>query len=92
MKLSFDSEKSEWTLPEEVLQEHLSRAIVRFEDQKLSALQKRRFVITALFVTCAVIGGTVAMVMGQFLSVIIGAAMYCSAYELSKTYVEGKSQ
>lgn len=92
MKLTFDSDKSEWSLPEEALQEHLSKAIVKFEDQKLSTLQNRHFIITALFVTCAVIGGTVAMILGQFLSVIIGAAMYASAYELAKTYIEGKKQ
>ena len=91
MKLRFEPEKNEWDLPEAELQAELSKSLAKYDAQKNSQQQSRRFVITALFVTTAVIGATITLVMGQSLPVLIGIIMYWNAYDLARKYVEGKN-
>jgi len=90
MKLQFEPEKNEWDLPEEELQLVLTQAITKLETQKTLQQQNKRFAITALFVSASVIGATCTLIFGQFFPILIGAIMYWHAYELAKTYVEGK--
>lgn len=90
MKLRFEPEKNEWELPETELQGELSKALSKYDTMKNSQQQNRRFAITALFVTTAVIGTTCTLVVGQFFPVLIGLVIYWNAYELARKYVEGK--
>lgn len=92
MKLTFDADKSEWNLPEEALQQHLSTAIVRHEERQLATQASRKFWITGLSVTVAAIGGSVLMLTGQFLPILIGAVIFWHGYDLAKTYIEGKNR
>jgi hypothetical protein len=91
MKLRFEPEKNEWDLPEAELQAELSKSLAKYDAQKNNQQQNRRFVITALFVTTAVIGATTTLIVGQFLPVLIGLIMYWNAYDLASKYVAGRN-
>ena len=92
MKVNFDPDRSEWSLPESELNTALTKAIHNFELEKSTQAQNRRFWLSLTYCTASVIGASAIIILGGFslFPVIVGGMMYGASYEVLKTYLQVK--
>lgn len=92
MKLNFDSDRSEWSIPDAELNTALSKAVTKYELEKTTKAQSRRFWLSLAFCVPSIAGATAIIVLGNFafFPLIAAGVMYGAAYEILKSYLEIK--